>query len=385
MISKDPTGHSSVRRIVIHSALFPPTQGGAELYVYNFLKSLRDLYSVTIMTRPTTARWNVGLRHRVVRLPSWAIPLYFLWIVLRKRVHVFHVGLVGYESLILFLIARIARIPCILTYHGTYSLADRETIRQIPRVVFLFENIVMRLPWGAIVCVDAFSLRFLSSHFRVSQGRLWLVPSGVDSELFRPAVLTENSRPKEYIILCPRRIDPKNGIEFLIHATLRSRKHIPNLTLLVAGRTGQGMEGHEKHLRQVVQANGGGECIRFLGDVEHRKMPGLYNATDVVIIPSLAEARSLSALEAMACAKPVIASRVGGLPERNARTTAMENAWTKRSEVYETIYEALLSRKFTPGLRSASPAAEDHSFTAELCDDDVPPSHALSQRCLAKL
>jgi len=55
--------------------------------------------------------------------------------------------------------------------------------------------------------------------------------------------------------------------------------------------------------------------ISFLGMRPHAQMPGLLSSGDLAVIPSLMEATSVAALEAMACGLPVVASNVGGLPE----------------------------------------------------------------------
>ena len=53
----------------------------------------------------------------------------------------------------------------------------------------------------------------------------------------------------------------------------------------------------------------------FLGARANQEMPGLLSSGDLAIFPSLMEATSIAALEAMSCELPVAASRVGGLPE----------------------------------------------------------------------
>jgi glycosyltransferase involved in cell wall biosynthesis len=50
-------------------------------------------------------------------------------------------------------------------------------------------------------------------------------------------------------------------------------------------------------------------------------MPGILSSADAIVIPSLMEATSVAALEAMSCERPVAASDVGGLPEIVDRTT----------------------------------------------------------------
>ncbi len=69
----------------------------------------------------------------------------------------------------------------------------------------------------------------------------------------------------------------------------------------------------------------------------HSEMPGLLSSGDLAVIPSLMEATSVAALEAMACELPVAASRVGGLPEivergggRPLRSRGTRRPWPRR-------------------------------------------------------
>lgn len=66
-----------------------------------------------------------------------------------------------------------------------------------------------------------------------------------------------------------------------------------------------------------VRKNNLRDNIKFIGHTDHFKdMPGLFAASDIVIIPSVStEGTSLSCLEAMATQKPVIVTNVGGLPD----------------------------------------------------------------------
>ena len=56
------------------------------------------------------------------------------------------------------------------------------------------------------------------------------------------------------------------------------------------------------------------DYVRFMGSIPHDKMNDVFNAADIVIIPTFfGEGSSLAALEAMACQKTIIASNIGGL------------------------------------------------------------------------
>jgi N-acetyl-alpha-D-glucosaminyl L-malate synthase BshA len=65
--------------------------------------------------------------------------------------------------------------------------------------------------------------------------------------------------------------------------------------------------------RQEAERLGVGDRVCFLGQQD--EVAGLFSLADLFLLPSATESFGLSALEAMACGVPVIASRVGGLPE----------------------------------------------------------------------
>jgi len=68
-------------------------------------------------------------------------------------------------------------------------------------------------------------------------------------------------------------------------------------------------------LKQQVNRLGISQYILFIGRIAHEEIPYWLNASDVICIPSLSEGLPCVSVEALACGKPVVASRVGGLPE----------------------------------------------------------------------
>jgi len=121
----------------------------------------------------------------------------------------------------------------------------------------------------------------------------------------------------ERILLCPRRLVAKNGVVFAAKAlALLVHDHgYNNARLVIAG-----MGPEESVIRNEIRAKNLVKKVSFLGNVPHTDMPGLFTASDVVLIPSIysanvEEATSISALEALSSGTPVVASSVGGLKE----------------------------------------------------------------------
>jgi glycosyltransferase involved in cell wall biosynthesis len=162
----------------------------------------------------------------------------------------------------------------------------------------------------------------LTEQLGVSRERVHFIPNGVDTSAYSPGVSAGAWRerlglgPADRVVLCPRRLVRKNGVSFFVRAALDLLSGgLPDTLFVIAGD-----DGNEPRLSEagaieaLVNSSPHGGRVRRLGRVEPRDLPSLYAASHVVVIPSLIEATSLSALEAMASARPVVATRVGGLP-----------------------------------------------------------------------
>ncbi|MEX1259147.1 MAG: glycosyltransferase family 4 protein [Gemmatimonadota bacterium] len=134
--------------------------------------------------------------------------------------------------------------------------------------------------------------------------------NGVETDRFRPVVAALPTRDGERWVIVPRRLVPKNGVEDLIRAVPRVRERIPGARFLVVG------DGPERtSLEALAGELGVSGVVTFLGAKPHDEMPGLLASAEIAVFPSRMEATSVAALEALACERPVVATRVGGLPE----------------------------------------------------------------------
>lgn len=119
----------------------------------------------------------------------------------------------------------------------------------------------------------------------------------------------------KFVILCPARLVKRKGVKYPILALLELSQKYDDLVLIYAG------DGDEKNnLYNLISEYKLERSVKILGRVDSKKMSLLYNISDAVIIPSvmykgLEEPLGITALEAMACGVPVIASRIGGLKE----------------------------------------------------------------------
>lgn len=110
------------------------------------------------------------------------------------------------------------------------------------------------------------------------------------------------------------RLHPVKGLGYLILAFAEVLRAFPQAHLIIIGGGGSGVEAlEEARLRRQVEELGLGGAVTFAG--YRNDVPRWLAGMDVFVLPSLMEGLGLVLLEAMALEKPVVATRVGGIPE----------------------------------------------------------------------
>lgn len=148
--------------------------------------------------------------------------------------------------------------------------------------------------------------------------RNFYIPNGVDAEKFRPGsgfgVIDKDYGldPARPVIVCPRRLEPKNGVEYFIRAIPLVRAEIPDVQFLIVGG---GFPDERKRFEALLREAGQGHDVFFTGNVPNSAMPKFYALSTIAALPSLMEATSISGLEAMASGLPLVGTNVGGIPE----------------------------------------------------------------------
>jgi D-inositol-3-phosphate glycosyltransferase len=149
--------------------------------------------------------------------------------------------------------------------------------------------------------------------------RVTVVPPGVDLATFQPmdraGARSEIGYGSGRLLLFVGRLERLKGVEIAIRALglLRDRRHDDVRLLILGEDSHEGEESEKERLKAIASEVGVRDRVDFVGSVAHHELPYFYAAADVCVMPSYSESFGLVALEAQACACPVVASGVSGL------------------------------------------------------------------------
>ena len=201
------------------------------------------------------------------------------------------------------LAGRMARIPVVLHLHEEMDQAFGRALRV-----------------GAVAVAD----RSVAVSHAVAKGipaalcgRVQVIANGVDVDAFAPgqgdraAVRASlGSGPTDVLMVALTRLDPEKRIEDLIEAAARLHPE-PGWHLAVVGTT----SSYDAYARDVMirGAERLGGRVSFPG--RRDDIAAIINAADIVVHAGMVEGMPLGLIEAQACARPVIAYAVAGVPE----------------------------------------------------------------------
>ncbi|MCC7368999.1 MAG: glycosyltransferase family 4 protein [Chloroflexi bacterium] len=182
-------------------------------------------------------------------------------------------------------------------------------------------------------------------NFEQALGReLVEITGGVDSELFRPVEPDEELRSQlagRPILLYVGRFVPLKNLPMLIDTFAEVRTARPDAALVMVGEGA--LEGQ---VREQVARLGLSDGVTFLGHQPQFRLPALYAASDVVLLSSIFDNSPNCVLEANACERPVVATRVGGVPRY---VTEGENGLLADSNDASGFAQAILALLSNPG------------------------------------
>ena len=163
----------------------------------------------------------------------------------------------------------------------------------------------------------------LSRHYDVDPSRIRVVTPGADTRMYTPGTNRNTELARRHlgipvdsqVVAFVGRMQEFKGPQVLLRAVAELVDRDPgrNLRVIMCGGA-SGSDASVDYYRALAHKLGLSRKVRFLGPRPPEELVAIYQAADLVAVPSYNESFGLVAVEAQATGTPVIAARVGGLP-----------------------------------------------------------------------
>lgn len=309
---------TSERKLHVLHLSAPTALAGAERVILTFLKNFdRQRYSVSVASYLnlnfqdnlfTKAVENIGVPLNKILVGRNNLPSE-LWqtinIIRNNKVDLLHSH--GYRSDISgFLAAKYSGIPIVSTLHGwtpisakmrAYEALDRWCLKKFDKVLC-----VSKVIYTALMKSGFSDKKLIYLHNAVSFDE---VDSSCNAEQLKVEL---GCSPQDTLILSVGRLSPEKGLKVLLLVFKELYTGSKNVKLIIAGDGPQRSE-----LEEIVKELKISEQVVFTG---HRdNIQDFYKLAKLFVMPSLTEGFPMALLEAMQAGLPVIATKVGGIPD----------------------------------------------------------------------
>ena len=176
----------------------------------------------------------------------------------------------------------------------------------------------------------------IKNRFKDFSAKCRTIENGVDTTNFQPGKTIEKNSVEEIKILFVGRVSPEKGLHILFEAFEKLYKENKNVRLDIVGPiktvpynliVGLSEDSKISGLKEFYNntdyksvligklSDETEDSVIFHGQQDSKRLSSFYQAANIIVNPSFSESFGMSLIEAMACGKPIIASRVGGMIE----------------------------------------------------------------------
>jgi glycosyltransferase involved in cell wall biosynthesis len=289
------------KQILILSCFYKPFGGGAEVYIEEIVKKLKNDYDFIILTSRISRKFP---RHeekdgvRIIRIgigcyfDKYLYPIVAFFKIFSIEKDLIHAVMESYAGLALLSYRIIDRnTPALLTLQSGRV--------RMPK--FLFKKIHQ-----APDKIQAISKYLAQRAKNFGAKNIEVIPNGINLEQFNPALRDK----QKHKIICVAHLRRVKGIRYLISAMPKILEKFPDAKLILIG------EGPEKKdLESRIKNQELRDAVELKGKLSQEQVMGELSEAEVFVLPSLFEGQGIAILEAQASNVPVIASDIGGIPD----------------------------------------------------------------------
>ena len=317
---------------------FFPISGGTGAYVYYLSRSLQKLgHNVHVVARHNVDSTEMIDGVNVNYIKGVGNPLTKYWRFARsasKKLEELNEFDIVHANLPLvpnFAIPKESAGALISTVHSTWK-GEAETIKPgsrgklnpneklMLRFNFLLRSYEKKLMKrsDALIAVSTYTRKELIDLYDVDEEKIHVIYNGVDVQKFKPnrdrvGLRRELGLDEEQkIILCVGRLYHRKGLTTLLQSISKVVQKFDNVKFVISGK---GFKKNKENLLRLTEKLKIENSVMFLGYFPDEKLPDLYAASDIFVLPALYENFPFAILEAQSTGLPVISTNVGGIPE----------------------------------------------------------------------
>jgi glycosyltransferase involved in cell wall biosynthesis len=330
-------------KVCFVSVEYPPSViGGAGIYAECLCQGLAKLgHDVHVITPQFGFKRQEQIEKGVVvhRIPIIRKP--FLWTLcfwlnlrvyfsaLQKKLANFDV-LHGNVNSDISLTRDIVRVPRVVTIHHlgrtTFEILNPSLLELfqnpsgeiglaswIEKNTLDFDKVVTKRA-DKVITVSDFCRRELIAKYKIQPSKLSVIPNGVDPKNY---IVTEKEKEEirkslcdsdDFLVLFVGRLERRKGLSLLLKAFKLVSLEIKSKLVIVGS-------GKQDPYRRLCESLHIASHVVFVGSVDSTKLRRIYGACDLYVSSAYLEGFGITILEAMASEKPVVAMKVGGIPE----------------------------------------------------------------------
>jgi glycosyltransferase involved in cell wall biosynthesis len=202
-------------------------------------------------------------------------------------------------------------VPYVVQAHGGLPGATGHKLKQLYNLLFGYA--LLKDASKVVALTQTEAQQYLG--MGVPEEKIAIIPNGIDLSEYVDLPLKGSFKKKfgikedEKIVLYLARIHKIKGVDILAKAFANVIKKLDDVRLVVVGPD----DGYLRELKSLIRALKIENKVLISGPLYGREKLEAYVDADVYVLPSRYEIWGLTVLEAYACGKPVVASRVGGL------------------------------------------------------------------------
>jgi len=318
---------NSSRRISILYIITQSEFGGAQKYVYYLANGLtKEKYEVTVacgiggllINRLKESNVEVVPIPELVReispLKDCLAFIRLIRVIRKGKFHIVHTnstkaGILGR------LAAKLAGVPIVL--FTTHGFVLNEPMGWLRKLVFSIAERIAGYFTDIIIAVTEADRQTVIKYNIVQPHRIITIHNGLDTDAFKNSIMYKLGQKREELGLPSDRkiivgivanFYPTKGLQYFIKAAKLVKKAFPETLFVIIG---DGQQREE--LKELVDKLGLTASILFKG--QRDDVAEILPLFDVFVLSSVKEGLPFALLESMAAARPIVATKVGGIPE----------------------------------------------------------------------